>query len=30
VRIVGQTPTGISDADKNAIEEIGKRYSWHY
>ena len=30
VRIVGQTPTGISDADKNAIEQIGKRYSWHY
>jgi DnaJ-class molecular chaperone len=27
VRIVGQTPTGISDADKNAIEQIGKRYS---
>ena len=27
VRIIGQTPTGLTDADKHLIEQIGKKYS---
>ena len=27
VKIVGQTPTGIDQADKRLLEQIGKKYS---